>query len=184
MSGVIIDAIKFLSITSKLSSLIKYFFNTLNYGFLVDDETFDKIIDDSEAISIEEINWSYYIKYKDIEVKEMDQLIGNNEKRMAWINTHDLPMTIEYSFVDIFKDFKDNEKTLETILWILTIPVLLLTVFYIFMISSLIMKNNGLEIAVLKSRGAGTLQIFSMYIVQSIVVGAIADKDIPHAHIW
>jgi len=36
------------------------------------------------------------------------------------------------------------------------------------------MKNDGNEIAILKSRGAGSLQIFSMYALQTLVVSLIA----------
>ena len=132
------------------------FFNSLNYGFLVDDATFEKVIGNKDTISIEEINWSYYINYTDIEVKEIDQLIENNQRRMNWINTHNVPLSIEYSFADIFEDFKSNEKTLETTLWILTIPVLFNTVYYIFMISRLIMNNDGLEMSIFKSLSIGT----------------------------
>ena len=52
--------------------------------------------------------------------------------------------------------------------------MLVLLFFYIFMISNLVITNEQNEIAVFKSRGKSTIQVFQMYLYESIILSLIA----------
>lgn len=148
-------------------------FGILKYSFLVSNSEFNHIIERFSFINIEQVTWNYYFEYEDISIDDVGGLLSEHDNRLRWLNSQ-TDMTMEYGFIDIFSEYRDKEESLRLTLWILTIPVLLLTSFYTYMISGLIMKNDGNEIAILKSRGAGTFQIFWMYCVQTFVVGVIA----------
>ena len=59
-------------------------------------------------------------------------------------------------------------------LWVVTVNVLIMLTFYIFMVSQLIIDHDENEIAVFKSRGAGKSQIFLSYLLESVIVAGVA----------
>ena len=63
---------------------------------------------------------------------------------------------------------------LKLTLWVLQAPILLMLAFYIFMVSQLIIENDRNEIAVLRSRGASSLQVFGSYLIQSLVLSGLS----------
>ncbi|MGO4274118.1 FtsX-like permease family protein, partial [Paenibacillus sp. TAF58] len=59
-------------------------------------------------------------------------------------------------------------------LWSLNVPVKLMLAFYLYMVANLITERQKTEIAILRSRGASRLQIIFSYVVEGLVLGAIA----------
>ena len=54
------------------------------------------------------------------------------------------------------------------------VPILLMLAFYLFMVAQLTIENEKNEIAVMKSRGASSLQIFNTYLIESLILSLIA----------
>jgi putative ABC transport system permease protein len=149
-------------------------FNQLHYNVLISAEDLDFVNNSVDGLPVDEVTWRKYYEYEGIKSSQVSELWSLYENQIKWIGNNTTSLTLEYPFASIYDDFLQKEGTLKLTLWILTIPVLLMTSLYIYMISSLIMKNDGNEIALLKSRGAGTLQIFQMYVIQSLVISVIA----------
>jgi putative ABC transport system permease protein len=55
---------------------------------------------------------------------------------------------------------------------VLQVPIYALLAFYIYMVSRQILSLEQGEISVLKSRGASSGRVFSVYLMQSLLVGA------------
>ena len=77
-------------------------------------------------------------------------------------------------FTDLLKNYQNTALKIRTTLTVLQIPVYVLLGLFIFMVSRQIVDREQEEIAVLKSRGAGKGQVFGIYLLQSIVLEAIA----------
>ena len=77
----------------------------------------------------------------------------------------------EFNVADIIGNYTERAEKLTRILWILQIPAMVMLAFYLFMVSQLNVDRERNEIAVFKSRGASSLQIFGMYAAQSAVLG-------------
>lgn len=67
-----------------------------------------------------------------------------------------------------------RQKSLKTNLLVLEMPIMLMLIFYLFMVSQLIIEQDKNEIAVLKSRGAGRNYILTSYIIQGLILCGIA----------
>ncbi|MBA3947333.1 MAG: hypothetical protein H0X37_22590 [Herpetosiphonaceae bacterium] len=67
-------------------------------------------------------------------------------------------------------DFQQRATTLRTLLYIFSIPTLLIVVLYIVSTGSLFAERQRAEIAVLKGRGASRSQILAAYLVEGAVV--------------
>jgi putative ABC transport system permease protein len=46
--------------------------------------------------------------------------------------------------------------------------------FFIYMVSQLIIENDANEIAVLKSRGSSSRQVFLLYLIESVILASVA----------
>lgn len=74
----------------------------------------------------------------------------------------------------VLEGFGAKEAQLSFSLLVIELPVIILLAFYIFMVSQLVMDNEANEIAVLKSRGASKIHIFLIYLLQGIMISAVA----------
>ena len=72
---------------------------------------------------------------------------------------------------DILTEYAVRAEKLRQMLWILQIPSLIMLAFYLFMVSQLNVEQEKNEIAVLKSRGASSRQIFGIYAMETGVLG-------------
>lgn len=136
--------------------------------------TFESMDEGFEQFYITNILWKRFYDYTSIEIADVAQILENqltHEKVIA-----DLGDGVEmfYGLAGTLDSYAVRERILRITLWVLTVPVLIITCFYTYMISMLIIRNDENEIAMLKSRGAGTYQIFSLYLIQSSLMASIA----------
>ena len=74
---------------------------------------------------------------------------------------------------NLLRNALNREARLGPFLWVLQMPVLALIVFFIVMLSGLILDHDRVEISLLYSRGAGKRHVFSLYLVQILILAAL-----------
>lgn len=72
---------------------------------------------------------------------------------------------------DILTEYAVRAESLKSMLWILQIPTIVMLAFYLFMVSQLNVEQEKNEIAVFKSRGASSKQIFGIYAMEAGLLG-------------
>jgi putative ABC transport system permease protein len=80
---------------------------------------------------------------------------------------------INYEISSSLKAYAANESLYSVMMWIFLIPVLLVVMYYIWMISELIVDSDKEQIAVLKSRGASELQILRQYLYEGLLLSSV-----------
>ncbi len=86
-----------------------------------------------------------------------------------------LPGTkLDYSPQDVIVSFNDKLFFLKLLLFILAAPVVAIILYYVSLTAGMVIDQQRSEIAVLKSRGVGTVQIVGVYIIEGLLVAAIA----------
>lgn len=124
---------------------------------------------DTGAFSVSSIRERISMDYPNM---DMTDLAGVNKLLQ---DTNDLykeaGISLSVPAKTIFEDYADRASQLRLILWLLQIPVMLMIVFYLYMVSQLNVEQEKNEIAVFKSRGASSLQIMTIYALESIVLG-------------
>jgi len=86
-----------------------------------------------------------------------------------------LPNTkLEYSPEQIFAEFENKLFFLQLLLLILSAPVVAIVLYYISLSAGMVVDRQRSEIAILKSRGVGTLQITGVYLLEGMIIGAFA----------
>ena len=74
---------------------------------------------------------------------------------------------------ELLKKYADRAAALRTFLLLLSLPVLLTLLLYTFISSDIMVASEESEIVTLKSRGASSLQIVGIYLLEMFVVGAL-----------
>ena len=147
-------------------------FSSYKNAFFIDYSTYQhEFLEKYSAIGA--VKWYHGFDYHTIKVDMLPHIIQTIEKQEKWMKQYS-GASLYYSALDILKEYAQREKQLVTTLWVLQVPILLMLCFYIFMVSQLVVENEKNEIAVFKSRGSSTFQIFGIYSLQSAAMAMVA----------
>ena len=140
----------------------------LNTVFM-DHDTFLEGPVANQNCTISSFSMRYSIDYQNMDMTDLESLnemLLQQKKSFTYKN-------IKFTFpaMEILQDYEGRAHQLKLILWLIQIPVMLMIVFYLFMVSQLNVEQEKNEIAVFKSRGASSFQIFRIYALESIVLG-------------
>jgi putative ABC transport system permease protein len=149
-------------------------FNDHNKEFIMDYELFNKSFLAKENGLLTEAQWNCAFDYHKIDLLNLSSVVENYETQRKWTAKYGGSLEFKMPAIEILKEYNERAKQLKTLLWVLTVPVLLMLVFYIFMVTQLIVSNDENGIAVLKSRGASKKQIFISYLIESVFIGIVA----------
>lgn len=81
---------------------------------------------------------------------------------------------VDITFGDLLKQFRSQSLQLQTMLFTLAAPMIAMVFYFIAMNARQSLQKQESDIAVLRSRGASARQIFSLYLLEGIFLGAIA----------
>lgn len=117
--------------------------------------------------------WYIQYDYSDLTTEKCNALLelANEYKAAAEQETS---MIMSENFVSRLQSYMVDDNKVNETLWVLQTPILILLVAFIMMVSKQMLVSEQTEIAVLKSRGAARKQLITMYILQSLIVGAAA----------
>jgi putative ABC transport system permease protein len=122
-----------------------------------------------DQASLRKLYWYYALDYNQISIANAKEILSLLEKHNSEISRFK-DATVKLASGEILKNYVKKGKQLQSTLWIFQIPVLLIILFYISMLSNLIIEREKDEIATLKSRGASRANILSIYFAESLIV--------------
>jgi putative ABC transport system permease protein len=147
-------------------------------SFVIDHSLFnDFFIENSkedEGAYLTEVHWNYALDYHKIKIEHIDRMLSIYEDQTRWVKKYTAILDSKLPLIPILEEYQKREKILSMTLWVLQVPILLMLAFYMFMVAQLIVKNEENEIAVVKSRGSSSLQVFISYLLESLLLGGIA----------
>jgi putative ABC transport system permease protein len=120
--------------------------------------------------------FSWYAIFDDSQIHTV------NESRvlsgLQFLNTRAnilMPSVTEYpSLMNILANFQERAFLLNLLLFVLSVPMVVVVLYYIATSIGMIIDRQRNEIALLKSRGASTLQIVGIHFTEGIMMGVIA----------
>ncbi len=116
--------------------------------------------------------WSFAFDYHAITVGDLGRLTRVLDDQVKLIE--DYQVSYELPMLSTLHAYFDRARTLTTLLWFLEVPVFIMLAFFVFMTSQLIVRHDSSEIAVLKSRGARSRQIFLAYLLEGLLMSLTA----------
>jgi len=145
-----------------------------NKELLMSYKLFNSQFISKESTLITESKWNCSFDYHSITLQNLSKITSVYEEQNKWYTKYKSSLNLSMPAIDILKKYAERAEQLRTMLWVLTIPVLIMLIFYIFMVSQLIIRHDENSIAVLKSRGSSKSQIFLSYLIESSLIGAAA----------
>ena len=118
-------------------------------------------------------HWYTMLDYSKLDPQRIDEIIEITDAAYDQNNTVYCKMA-EPAYIALLKDYAVKEKQISVTLLILQVPVIVLLCAFLFMISRQMLEMEENEIAILKSRGAGRLQIIRLYFFQSLFLSLIS----------
>ncbi|NJD03726.1 MAG: ABC transporter permease [Ruminiclostridium sp.] len=143
-------------------------------AFIMDSGIFKKDFIDKESVLLSKASWFYAFDYYKIRIENISRIIESYKRQTDLVRKYSISLKMSLPAYPIIEKYLERSVQLRTILWVLVVPVLIMLLLYIFMVSRLIVMHDENCIAVLKSRGAGKLQIFMSYVLESLIIGAAA----------
>lgn len=138
---------------------------------MMDFGLFQDLFVEGETPLIDSANWYYTFDYHDL---QMDQVSTVTSRLGQLKSTVGEDASVVFKALEVFRSYTERHENLNMTLQVLLAPVTLMLFFYIFMVSSLIMEHEKNDIALLKSRGANNLQIFSETIMKNGIIALVA----------
>ncbi|CAM3725007.1 FtsX-like permease family protein [Cohnella lubricantis] len=81
---------------------------------------------------------------------------------------------VEISFADMLKEFRTQSIQLQTMLFTLAVPMIAMVFYFITMNARQSLEKQRSDIAVMRSRGAGTRQIFLIFLLEGVLLGIVS----------
>ena len=145
-------------------------FECVRNGFLMDPDLFKRDFLQAEPSLISSASWHYAFDYRQLTLDRVSAVQRALVQGAKWADGYG-SVTIQAPVRPVIEAYAQREVQVRSSLLVLQIPVLILIVFYLFMVSRLIVEYENPEIAVLRSRGASRGQVFSIYLLQSLLLG-------------
>ncbi len=121
------------------------------------------------------VNASYYVllDYTAMRGDQAQQILSVADAYRAEFNGRTI-QNYRDNFSTVLTDYLEIAKKVNVTLWVLQTPIFALLATFIFMVSRQMLEMEQNEIAVIKSRGAGRGQIFTIYLLESLILSVIA----------
>jgi len=152
-----------------------WFYNpsSLSNSFLVPEETFRVRIAPSMDDEVYAAIWYLIFDGDRVRTDDVPGLVGRINYASTRVSTL-LPNTVlDISPLEALQDYRWTTFIMTITLYVFAIPILGLVLYFIGMISGLIVERQRGEIAILKSRGAGDSQVIGIYTIEGLMVGVV-----------
>lgn len=118
-----------------------------------------------------ESEWGFVFDYQQLSVSDAQPLADYIERTRYSARREGLDIRVP--IIRILEEYLTREAALKLTLWVLQVPLLLMLGFYLVMVSQILVEHEGNEIAVIKSRGGTTGQVFFSYVIFGMILASL-----------
>lgn len=155
-----------------------WFASTSEYssGFVLDERLFRSVFLEEKnlVISTQMYTAFHYQSFRISDTEKLNSLVAGIEGKLQQHGLKKAEIDVQFPAASLVGKYNEQEKQFKTILWSLYIPIFIMLGLYLVMVSGLIVERQRTEIAVLGSRGASRMQIFSIYFMEMAILGLCA----------
>lgn len=150
-----------------------YNLNSAESDLFMDEALFDQLYTDpgGEQGWVCRVFWNWALDYTAISADRFESLSQTIE---TFILNNRGSLGVECAARETLQTYSQRRDTLTGMLWVYQVPVVLMLLFYIVMVSGMIVGYEQNEMAVLKSRGASRGQVLRIYLYQTLLLALTA----------
>ncbi len=140
-------------------------------SIITDFDCFKNMLSTVGIAQLTEISTRYSLSYQSMDMNDLASITYEIEDDFNFYPQLGYEFTMD--IYDILQEYSVEASKLTNILWILQIPTMVMLAFYLFMVSQLNVEQEKNEIAIFKSRGASSKQIFFIYAAEAGFLGLL-----------
>ncbi|MEK4250459.1 ABC transporter permease [Paenibacillus sp. FSL W7-1287] len=129
---------------------------------------------EKQKIVLQNAAWYYNFDLTQIQSSQINPLASTLSRLDIELYQRLKDTRVDKSFAETLDQFRKQSTQLQSLLFTLAAPMLAMVFYFITMNAKQALDKQRSDIAVLRSRGAGTRQIVSMYIIESLMLGFVA----------
>lgn len=150
--------------------------NINNYRgtFFIPFDLFEEDFTKDGKLSVVSSYWYTVLDYKGMNISHIADFFSAHNRIESKLNQSFHDYGVNAPVLNTLAEYYAKEKKLRILLWSLNVPILIMLGLYLFMVSNLIIDRQKQEIAVLRSRGCARYQIMLIYLLEGLILGAIA----------
>ncbi len=138
-------------------------------ALIMDYNTFTNEYLSTGVTMLSDIMARYAFDYQQMDLNSLANITSHIEQDFEIYPSYGFKFSM--GIYDILTEYAVRAENLKSMLWILQIPTIVMLAFYLFMVSQLNVEQEKNEIAVFKSRGASSKQIFGIYAIEAGFLG-------------
>lgn len=142
--------------------------NEFEESVFVSETVFDEILSQYGEEKTIKCSHTSLFDYNDVTNEKVDDLEYYLEQFRG------LDANFGESFSGLLAEYKEEERTINVILWVLELPILGMVLAFIYMVSKQMISAEQDEIAMLKSRGFSRRQVLFVFLLQSVILSLFA----------
>lgn len=140
-------------------------------SLMMDYNTFFNSLLQTGTSTMTDIYIKYDFDYQKMNLNNLAEISEKIKKDFTYFKQSNVDFSM--GIYDILENYSHRAQSLRQMLWVLQIPSIIMLAFYLYMVSQLNVEQEKNQIAVFKSRGASSKQIFVMYAVEAGILGLI-----------
>lgn len=118
--------------------------------------------------------WSFSVNYRKIMPRQVKAFLHTYEDGKTILKKLGHKGDYYFTGCSELENYDKRAQQMTATMWMLITPVLVMAVIYIYMISRLIILDDENEIALIRSRGAASKQIFANYLAKGLILSFVA----------
>ncbi|WP_146200351.1 FtsX-like permease family protein, partial [Paenibacillus agaridevorans] len=140
----------------------------------VSEAVFQKVLLEKFGIPLHNGGWYYAFDLSEVKTSQLSPLGRTLERLNIELYQRMKDTRVEISFASTLTEFRKQSLQLQTLLFTLAAPMIAMVFYFIAMNARQSLDKQRSDIAVLRSRGAGTRQIIWIYLLEGLMLGAVA----------
>ncbi|TVY00614.1 ABC transporter permease [Cohnella terricola] len=138
------------------------------------EPVFLKDLAEKQKIPIQIASWYSAFDLREIKTSQLSPLSGKLNRIDIEVYKKLKDTHLEISFAEMLSDFRKDSIQLQTMLFTLAAPMIAMVFYFITMNTQQALEKQRSDIAVLRSRGASTRQIFMLFLLEGTLLGIVA----------
>ena len=134
----------------------------LDNAVFMDPKLFRSILS-TQSVWLADARWYFGLDLSQLHTSEIGSLKRNMEKQMSSLD--DLGASVSTPLIGIIDDYLEKQANIILLLLFIIVPVLVILVYFLIMLAGIIMESETNDIALLKSRGASSGRVITLYLI-------------------
>lgn len=147
--------------------------DALDNVFLMPEESFANRLAPTKA-PVYLALWYMVFDGRGLRTEDVPGFLGRVTVATSMANSALTNTTLDVSPVEAMAAYSNAARLLTVLLYVFAIPIIGLILYFIVLTSNLVVERQRNEIAVLRSRGASSLQIVALYLCEVLILGLVA----------